>query len=222
MYHFVGALNDLDQSISIDPSHALSYLYRAECHKMMSFPEEAIQDYRIAIPMLTKELEEAENEKKLSVSKGSEKNSNNQNNKNSSNHHEMFRSKWGRVQEKMLQSHRHFSLSQQRNKYIADEEKLTTYHQMSSIPNQHSLDKYEHYRIIGHPNATMYIAESGLSAQDLASIRELCEYGYDKGICIGTRVSETRAGISSRVCVGGKFKCMDDVHIRTHSRVVCR
>ncbi len=79
-----GALGDLDQAILLDPSHALAYLYRAECHKAMGFPEEAIEDYRVTIPMLTSALEEAEQEKKamaMKVAAGEKSTSGNSNNR---------------------------------------------------------------------------------------------------------------------------------------------
>ncbi len=43
---------------------------------------------------------------------------------------------------------------------------------MSAMPVFPHVERVDHYRITAHTNATMFVAESGLSAQDLASIRE--------------------------------------------------
>lgn len=48
------ALADLDAALQINPDYGLGLLYRAECLKRMGFPIESIQDYRRALPILSR------------------------------------------------------------------------------------------------------------------------------------------------------------------------
>jgi len=78
---FRAALADLDNALALDPKHALGQftcddrgrynhvvaaaLYRAECHRAMGAIDQAVADYRLAIPLLTTELDETTAERKL-------------------------------------------------------------------------------------------------------------------------------------------------------------